>query len=167
MIHYEFKKWIYISLENPFKTMKQLKGVFKPLKRYFRWSFNEWDYHPVLWCSRPSKIQIMTRDVMWKDKYNTPRYEVPPFIWIHIYKLNFVWYWDLSPTFKFTNPNWDMVDDYWEQALWYLFYYLDNYGNTTLDKNLDKPDINKARNWWPITWSETGLSTWSDKYLEK
>lgn len=152
MIHYEFKKWIYISLENPFKTMKQLKGVFKPLKRYFKWSFDEWNYYPVLWCSRPSKIQIMTHDVMWKDKYDTPRYEVPPYIWIHIYKLNFVWFWNLSPNFYLENPN-NSVDDYWEQALWYLFY---------ADKSIEK-----AKETWPIIWSETELSTWTDKYLSK
>ena len=152
MIHYEFKKWIYISLINPFKTMKQLKGVFKPLKCYFRCTFEEWNYSPVLWCNRPSIIQILFRDVMWKDKYNTPRYEVPPYIWIHIYKLNLVWYWDLSPNFYLENPD-NLVDDYWEQALWYLFY--------------SNKFIEKAKETWPITWSETGISTWSDKYLEK
>lgn len=152
MIHYEFKKWIYISLINPFKTMKKLKGVFKPLKCYFRCTFEEWNYSPVLWCNRPSIIQILFRDVMWKDKYNTPRYEVPPYIWIHIYKLNLVWYWDLSPNLYLENPD-NLVDDYWEQVLWYLFY--------------SNKSIEKAKETWPITWSETGISTWSDKYLEK
>ena len=132
--------------------MKQLKGVFKPLKCYFRCTFEEWNYSPVLWCSRPSIIQILFRDVMWKDKYNTPRYEVPPYIWIHIYKLNLVWYWDLSPNLYLENPD-NLVDEYWEQALWYLFY--------------SSKSIEKAKETWPITWSETGISTWFDKYLEK
>lgn len=167
MKYFEFKNWIYISLENPYKTMKKLKGVFKPLKCYFKCTFDEWNYSPVLWCSRPSIVQIITRDVMWKDKQDTPRYEVPPYIWIHVYKLNLVWYWDLSLGFKFANPRNDMVDDYWEQALWYLYYYHDNYGNTMFDKHLDKPNINIARDMWPGMWYNTQESTWSDKYLEK
>jgi len=154
MIHYEYKKWIYISLINPFKTMKKLVGVFKPLKRYFRWSIKEWDYAPVLWCSRPSFIQIMTEDVMWKDKYNTPRYENPPYIWIHIYKLNLVWYWDLDNALKLNPTNY--VDDYWEQALWYLYYNIGHVG-----------DIKYAKKTWPWANVETNETTWSDKYLSK
>ena len=122
--------------------MKQLKGVFKPLKCYFRCTFEEWNYSPVLWCNRPSIIQILFRDVMWKDKYNTPRYEVPPYIWFHIYKLNLVWYWDLSPNLYLENPD-NLVDDYWEQALWYLYYF----DNTSY--GCDSPNIEKAKGSWP------------------
>lgn len=161
MIHYEYKNWIYISLINPFKTMKKLDGVFKPLKRYFRWSIKEWDYAPVLWCSRPSFIQIMTEDVMWKDKYNTPRYENPPYIWIHIYKLNLVWYWDLDNALKLNPTNY--IDDYWEQALWYLYYASYN----RKKRGYDELDINKAKETWPWTTIETNKTTWSDKFLLK
>ena len=87
MIYLDKGKWIYISLENPLKTIKKLKGIFKPLKRYFRYSFKEWDYSPVLWCSRPAYIHIMSVDVGWKDKFDTPRYEYPPAIWIHIFNI--------------------------------------------------------------------------------
>lgn len=161
MIHYEFKKWIYISLISPFKTMKKLKGVFKPLRRYFRITFKEWDYSPVLWCSKPSFIQIMTRDVMWKDKYKSPRYENPPYIWIHIYKLNLVWYWDLDNALKLNPTNY--ADDYWEQALWYLYYASYN----RKKRGYDKLDINKAKETWPWTDIKTNETTWTDKYLEK
>jgi len=160
MIHWNFKNWIYISLENPFKTMKQLKGVFRPLRKYFRMSFKEWDYSPVLWCSRPSFIQIMTHDVMWKDKYDSPRYEVPPYIWIHVYKLNLVWYWDLP--INLLKDSESHIDDYWEQALWYLYYT-----NTISQVLLGKSNIEMAKESWPWQDYETEKSTWNDKFLMK
>ena len=98
---------------------------------------------------------------MWKDKYDTPRYEVPPYIWIHLYKLNLVWYWDLSP------HQYKEIDDYWEQALWYLFYYEDNYLDNNSKDNLNAPDINKARENWPWRDYKTKLSSWNDKFLIK
>ena len=152
-IYWDFRKWIYLSLRNPFRTMNKLKGVFKPLRRFFRFSWREWDYSPVLWCSKPAYIHIISTDVMWKDKYNTPRYEVPPYIWIHIYKLNFIWYWDLQPHMRYK------TDDYWEQALWYLFYY--NEYKTKV------PDILSAEKYWPWQNYETKKSTWNNKFLIK
>ena len=161
MVYWDFRKWIYISIENPLKTMKKLKGVFKPLNLYFRITFKEYNYYPVLWCSKPAYIHIMFQDVMWKDKNNSPQYEVPPYIWIHLYKLNLVWYWDLSP------HQYKEIDDYWEQALWYLFYYEDNYLDNNSKDNLNAPDINKARENWPWRDYETKLSSWNDKFLIK
>ena len=153
-IYFWFLKWIYISLENPFKTMNKLKGVFKPLECYFRcgkyWS-------PVLWCSKPSYIQIMTHDVSWKDKYDTPRYEVPPYIWIHLFGFNLVWYWDLPE-----HQRGRLTDDYWEQALWYLYYY-----NSVSYGRLDVPNIEQAKESWPWSDYKTKQSTWSDEFLMK
>lgn len=154
MIHFEFKNWIFISLGNPFKTMNKLKGVFKPLKCYFKFSTTNWN--PVLWCSNPAHIHIVSRDVMWKDKYDTPRYEVSPYIWIHLFKWNFIWYWDLSE-----HQRGRLTDDYWEQALWYLYYY-----NTISSLRYDFPNINIARKSWP--WQDMkGNSTWTDEFLVK
>lgn len=156
-IYLDFRKWIYLSLRNPFRTMNKLKGVFKPLRCFFRFSFKEWDYGPVLWCSKPSFIQIITEDVMWKDKDGTPRYENPPYIWIHIYKLNLVWYWDLANTLKLDPTN--CIDDHWEQALWYLFYHS--------EYKMKKPDILSAENYWPWQDYKTKKSTWNNKFLIK
>ena len=80
---------------------------------------------------KPEKILIITSDVGWKDKWHTPRYEEPPYIWIHLFKYNWIWYWEL--------PNEKYMDDYWEQALWYLYYY-DN-----ISYKCSKPNINKAK----------------------
>ena len=146
------RKWIYLDIRNPFKTMKKLKGVFKPLKCYFRWNTNE-NWFPMLWCSKPAYIHIMSVDVGWKDKFDSPRYEYPPAIWIHLFKLNLIWYWEL--------PNEKYMDDYWEQALWYLYYASYNKEK----KGYDKLDINKARETWPWQDFETKKSSWNDNYL--
>ena len=143
------RKWIYLDIRNPFKTMKKLKGVFKPLKCYFKWNTNE-DWFPMLWYSNPAYIHIMSVDVGWKDKFDSPRYEYPPAIWIHLFKWNFIWYWSIEKN-----------DQYWEQALWYLYY------SGTISQGLGKvPNIDIARKNWP--WQDMkGNSTWKDKFLVK
>lgn len=152
-ININWKKYLYISISNPKRTLNKLKGIFKPLKCYFRFSSKNWN--PILWCSRPYWIQIIAQDVGWKDKYDTPRYEYAPYIWIHIFKWNFIWYWSLPLHQKYYD------DEYWEQALWYLYY------NKTISQGLnDYPDIKVAKETWP--WQDMkGNSTWTDEFLIK
>lgn len=151
MIYWDFRKWIYLDIRNPFKTMKKLKGVFKPLKCYFRGNLHS-DWFPMLWCSKPAFIHIMSVDVGWKDKYDTPRYEYPPAIWIHLFGINLIWYWDVKRN--------GYTDDYWEQALWYLHYY-----HTYSQGLLDKPNIEKAKEAWPWEDFYTKKSSWNDNFL--
>ena len=160
-LYIDWKHCIYIDISNPKKTMNKLKGIFNPLKLYFRFTKDIYAPYPVLWVSEPSYIQIMFHDVGWKDKYDTPRFEYHPYIWIHIYKWNFVWYWDFSKSFRLANPK-EYIDEYWEQALWYLYYY-----NTYSQGLLDKPNIEKAEENWPWRDYETKKSTWSNKFLIK
>lgn len=160
-IYINWKHYIYINISNPKKTMNKIKGVFKPLKLYFRFTVNKRGPYPVLWVYEPSYIQIMFEDVGWKDKYDTPRFEHHPYVWIHIYKLNFVWYWDFSKSFGLANPK-EYIDEYWEQALWYLYYY-----NTYSQGLLNKPDIEKAKESWPWQDYKTKKSTWNNKFLVK
>lgn len=149
------RNWINIYIRNPFKTMKKLKGVFIPLKRYFKFCTDEKFWSPFIYCPKPEKILIITSDVGWKDKWYTPRYEEPPYIWIHLFKYNWIWYWEL--------PNEKYMDDYWEQALWYLYYASYN----KKKKGYDELDINKARETWPWVDYETKQSNWNDKFLIK
>ena len=148
MIHLDWRKYLYISLENPFKTMNELKGVFKPLTSYVKVSRKDWS--PAMWCSKPAYIHIMSEDVGWKDKYGTPRYEWPPYIWIYLFGISMVIYWELPEHQR------GKEDDYWEQALWYLYYNIGHVG-----------DIEYAKKTWPWANMETNETTWSDKYLEK
>jgi hypothetical protein len=153
-IYITWKKYLYIDISNPKKTMNKLKGVFKPLKLYFRFTIDKWAPYPVLWVSKPSYIQIMFEDIGWKDKYDTPRFEYHSYIWIHIHKWNFVWYWDLPLHESY-------IDEYWEQALWYLYYT-----NTISQGLINKPNIEKAKESWP--WLDRhGNSTWNNKFLIK
>lgn len=135
---------LYVYIKNPKHTLNLIKGVFKPLKCKFRFSTKDW--YPILWVSNPSYIQIYCRDVLWKDKDDTPRFENHPCIWIHIFKLNFIWYWEAS-------------EEYWEQALWYLYY-----NNRISYGMLERPNIQRAKQSWP--WQDmNGNNTWTDKYL--
>lgn len=151
------KKFIYYNCkifhfewENPFGTMNKLKGIFKPLKTYFIWGRNI--HPPIIYCSKPKLIFIRCRDVEWKDKWKSPRYEEPPHIWINLFGFNLFWYWDL-PDNTLYNPKKDYIDDYWEQALWYLYY-------------TEKPNINRAKETWP--WRKfKDENSWNDKFLVK
>ena len=151
-IHFSLLNFLYVDLESPFKTMKKLKGTFKSLKVYFKCGKS---WYPVMWCSRPYTIHIMSRDVEWKDKWHIPRYEGPPYVWIHLFGFNLIWYWALSRL--------ESMDNYWEQALWYLYYSSYN----KKKKGYDKLDINKSKKSWPWADCETNETTWEDKYLIK
>ena len=155
MIHLDWRKYLYISLENPFKTMNELKGVFKPLTNYVKVSRKDWS--PAMWCSKPAYIHIMSEDLGWKDKFGTPRYEWPPYIWIYLFGLNIIFYWEL-PEYQRGEE-----DDYWEQALWYLYYASYNKEK----RGYDKLDINKTKETWPWIDVETKETTWTDKFLLK
>ena len=96
----------------------------------------------------------------WKDSWNSPKYKEPPYIWIHLFKYNWVWYWRLPDSF---GKPWMYTDDYWEQALWYLYYASYN----RKKKGYDELDINKAREKWPWTDCETKQSNWNNKFLVK
>ena len=156
---YYNSKLFHFEWENPFKTMNKLKGIFKPLKRYFMWGRR--NHFPIIYCSKPEPIFIRCRDVEWKDKWNSPRYEEPPHVWISLFGFNLFWYWDLPNSLLYNKT--DCVDDYWEQALWYLYYASYNKEK----KGYDELDINKARESWPWQDYETKKSTWNNKFLIK
>ena len=154
-IYISWKNYFYLSITNPKKSLNKIKGVFKSLKLYFRFTKESYAPYPVLWVSKPSFIHIVSTDVGWKDKYDTPRFECSPYVWIHIFKWNWVWYWSLPLHQKHRE------DEYWEQVLWYLYY------TGTISQGLNKvPDIQKAKKSWP--WRDMkGNSTWTDEFLVK
>jgi len=141
---------ICISLSNPFKNLHKVKKVFKTnLKSYVYFGITK--CVPLFYFNSVSPIVIESHDVTWKDKYDTPRFEEFPFFHIKIFKYSFVILWKI---------NFDMDDnDYWEQVLWYLYYY-----NTYSQGLLDKPNIEKAKESWPWT-DMNDKSTWQNKCL--
>ena len=159
-----YKDWIFINLFNIIsvdwekrKTIKQIKGIFNPLKWYFKFY---WKYCPFYRCIHRGKLlSIISTDVDWKDKYETPRLEECPFVSIRLFNcLLFNWAYKSEEN----SLSWNDDYDYWEQVLWYLYYASYNKEK----KGYDKLDINKARETWPWR-GENNKSTWDDKYLVK
>lgn len=146
-------KWIYINITNPFKTLKKAKGVFKIPKMSCKicktWNTGFWfsGIH-TKWG-----LNICAKDVAWKDKYCTPRYEdTPPLIVFALFGLAIYFYWEWKEE--------AYPDNYWEQLLWYIHYsYKYN------PENKDELNIQKAKEKWEWTDCSTNKSTWSDKYL--
>lgn len=104
-------------------------------------------------------IQLVSWDVGWKDKWETPRYERPPiYMWFigtsstKSIEIGFILAPCREALGKYKGVGWWGSNDehYWEQILWTV-YYCDN-------------DIVKARETWP--WQDMeGNSTWRDDYL--
>lgn len=170
MINYSFyKDWFYIEIGNkisinveinPFKTMSKLKGIFLPLKCKFYHGYknNLKNDNMYLWNRHNKWIDIQIHDIKWKDKYATPRYEDSPIIAFTFFGYTIYWTWELY-------PHWPgHIDEYWEQALWYLYYY-----SNISQSRLDKPNIFMARKSWPWktinNFNDEGQSSWKDEYL--
>ena len=139
--------WFAFCIEK----MKDLSGTrryFKKLPAHVR--FGRWEevaMFPVYKGNLAKLIDFDWIDVMWKDKYDTPRYEYPPRI-----QLTLFWRWTLIIWWGFSNKDWEEWDNdrYWEQYLWTKHYC----GN----------DIEKAKETWPWC-GPNNESTWEDKYL--
>ena len=152
--------WFNITYCHLFKTMNAIKGVFISLQCKF-W-YGKRNMLPIIFIPSPAKIlDIQLQDVEWKDKFETPRHEEDPYICITLFSTySLLWTWKLPPHLKV-----DRIDemDYWEQALWYLYYY------KNISYGADEPDIKKARESWPWTscnsFNDKGESTWNDKFL--
>lgn len=119
-----------IYLENPFKTYKKIKKFFLPLKPKFQLNFYRGNCAKIL--------ELNSFDLMWKDKYDTPRHEISPYIsivlfnFIHL-RINFIADSDSLS---------EMV--YWEAALYWLYY----------DKSLNEA-IQESTGWSSLN-KETG-----------
>lgn len=161
--YYFNKSWFYfrlfklieINIENPFKTMNKLKGIFVPLLCKFYCGTNIPLFNIHLWNKYGKLLYVGFYDIDWKDKYDTPRYEYSPIIVISIFKYTFCWTWKLYP--HLNTDSFDL-ENYWEQALWYLYYY----NNTSY--GCDSPDLEKAKESWP--WTSNDKSTWQDKFIK-
>lgn len=119
----QFNKWINICIEDPLKTWKQAKKYFiKPKCKIYFFS------NPIYNCpymnlnSIAKIIDIMASDVMWKEKYNSSRYERSPYIWVCFFKrFGFSINWHIYYKDEFNQiQNGDSY--YWEYLLDYLYF---------------------------------------------
>ena len=132
------------------------KSESKDFRKYSRVNkryFNLFDYPFCFEFGWP--IKILDNGLGWKDKFRTPRYEVSPEFHIYFFGLQFMITW-VAPKIKGDNR---CEDFYWEQVLWYLYYY-EEYGS-------DKPDIKLAEENWGWVDYKTKKSTWEKQYLIK
>lgn len=162
----------YKCLQCPFGTWWKARKYFKKpkFKFYFgpMWKYkgkvntkfgeyDDYEYKGGYWPAASTEflkwhtpkwfpIHIVSWDIGWKDKYNTPRYERPGYF-IIFFGRDYHKHWQFSMTV--TAPDFfcnndctieDHDDNYWESMLWYL-HYADTYN--TLN---NKRDIVKARN---------------------
>lgn len=106
--------WIQNNLfdiywENPLKTYMKIKRFFLPLKPKIRCNFQYYKN-----CAKI--LEFNSFDVTWKDKYDTPRHELSPYITITLF--NFI---HLRVNFVADSDSLsEMV--YWEAALYWLYY---------------------------------------------
>ena len=95
--------------ENPLKTYNSVKHIFKPLKP---------EVSLYRGKGREAKIlSINAFDVVWKDKYDSPRHEYNPRIEISLFNY---FHWKIEFTLKDNDSINDMV--YWEAILWWKCY---------------------------------------------
>jgi hypothetical protein len=119
-----------------FKTYQDL-----PKSNHYNFLINIFNYRFFVEYGLP--FYIHNQELIWKEKYGTPRLEYVPSFHITFFRLQFVIFWGMG-----TNE-----DKYYEMILWYLFYS-------------DK-DIEKAKNTWPWIDYKTKKSSWVESYIKK
>ena len=113
----------WLLIENPLKTYNKIKKYFKPLTMQISFGYTN------------SLFEIESWDLRWKDKWNSPRHEIDPYICISLFKrCLFIRFY-----YKHTNGE-DLSLLYWETALTWLYY----------NKSLEEAcEINNGWQGWP------------------
>lgn len=112
-------KWLYLFVENPLKTYNKVKKYFKPLSRFTQFSkVNIGSGFPMHYARI---LDIRSYDVMWKDKFNSPRHEYDPCISIVFFRK-----WKIFIDWRFMELNHGELEnhscEYWEAVLDFLYY---------------------------------------------
>lgn len=115
--------WFSFCIENPLHTWKKAKKYFKKPKWGIHFFSDINNNCPHVNVNRIAKIiDIESMDVVWKDKYESPRHERSPYIWVCLFrKFGFHINWSIYYYDEFgVKQNGDM--EYWEYLLDYLYY---------------------------------------------
>lgn len=119
----KYTDWFDIYIENPLKTWKKAKKYFKKPKISIHFFTHPMYNCPTASFSNIAKILvILSFDVGWKDKFDSPRHERNPYIWVCFFKrFGFSVNWDIYYEDEFGE-----LDDgsvyYWEYLLDYVYY---------------------------------------------
>ena len=176
-LHIEIGKYSK-CLQCPFATWWKARKYFKrprfkfyfgPLHKYHgkvKTQFGEYDdyttkgYWPMAsteylkwYTSKWFPIHVMSWDIGWKDKWNSPRYERPGHF-IIFFGRNYKTCWQFSMVVKAPEvyccndcTRTDHEDNYWESILWYL-NYAESYNKLNKKQNLFKARQSMKRNHW-------------------
>ena len=150
-------KWFQIDWIHPTRDLRRARKlgfIGVPVHFQFGLADEMWSHTSPYY--RGKILGIEGFDEGWKDKYGTPRFETNPHIYITLFGtfgINIIW----SFYYDFNTPREERYDSdqYWEQALWCLYYC--------------GGDLGKGRETWPWTTNENGVdvSTWDEKYIRK
>ena len=125
-----YKDWFYleildlvhININNPFKTWWKARKYFKKpsIKCHFGLLKYSFPYANRDYIGKI--IDISIQDVMWKDKYNSPRHERNPYVWICLFRL---FRFEIDTRINALTETGKVEDRstfYWEYLLDYLYY---------------------------------------------
>lgn len=100
-------KYFDFYLENPLRTYNKVKKYFKPIKLKWELFFGK--------SNKAKILELNSFDVLWKDKYNTPRHELNPRIMLSLFNYIHLYIWfNVEDSFN------DMA--YWESILTWIYY---------------------------------------------
>lgn len=138
--------------KNPYTTYNKVKDHFKEPTKVWLFGFGRKRF-PFYYSEFNWLFHYESNDVIYKDKWDSPRLEIEPQKYIALFG-GLIWFGyklfapinddDLSS--KYTSS-----DDYWEQLIWTHDYCND--------------DLDKARSTWGWTDMENN-STWNDNFLK-
>ena len=128
MIHFRnwgdkwYKNLIAISIEDPFKTWWKARKYFKFSSISISLSNDKYrfPYASKFWQGKLLDINI--HDVYWKDKWNSPRHERNPLIYICLFGRFAIWVVFHKKWINEFGEKEDYSMHYWEYMLNYLYY---------------------------------------------
>ena len=126
MLHINIINLFRITWWFKFKEIKEYNKMFPnhKCKPKIRFSKYGWMFMFPINTNKTGKIfDIYGFDLMWKDKYNTPRYEYFPYIAITFFKK-----WQIGISFIIDTSNipkdkWESTQDYWWEKYLQKKYY--------------------------------------------
>ena len=118
----EILELVHININNPFKTWWKARKYFKKpsIKCHFGLLKYSFPYANRDYIGKI--IDISIQDVMWKDKYNSPRHERNPYVWICLFRLFRFEIGTRINALTETGKVEDRSTFYWEYLLDYLYY---------------------------------------------
>lgn len=110
-------KFIYVKINNPFKTWWKAKKYFKRPKIRFNISIHN-PINYVKYYARRGGLFILLdiQDVSWKYKYNDISFEYEPYINIVLFSI-----FNVNIRFAQNYNNRDYTLEYWESILMYVY----------------------------------------------